>query len=94
MTRKLLLVTGALSGSIAAGVALGPRAWPGRAPDGDAVAIVKLAMAGCAGGYSADARGDCQPDNGYVDSRCQVGFQATPFPNGNGYRCIENPRGC
>ena len=51
------------------------------------------AMIACASGYHADARGNCQPDRGYVDSRCQDGFLATPSPDPNGYRCVPIPRG-
>lgn len=47
----------------------------------------------CASGYYADAMGNCQPTNGYVDSRCQNGFIAQPAFNGNGYRCVPESHG-
>jgi len=47
----------------------------------------------CASGLHPDRAGNCQPDNGAVDSRCQDGFEAVPFPNGNNYRCAPIPEG-
>lgn len=47
----------------------------------------------CASGYHADSRGNCQPDHGYVDSRCPDGFLASPSPDPDGYRCVPVPRG-
>jgi hypothetical protein len=46
----------------------------------------------CASGYYTDAMGNCQPINGYVDSRRPNGFIAGPAPNGNDYRCFSEPR--
>lgn len=51
------------------------------------------ASAACASGYHADATGNCQPNNGSVDSRCQNGFEAIPAMNGNGYRCVRASSG-
>lgn len=47
----------------------------------------------CASGYHAGRHGNCQPDNGPVDSRCPGGFEAAPFTGGNGYHCVPIPEG-
>ncbi len=51
---------------------------------------VIVAINGCAGGFHADAQGNCQPDAGYVDNRCPPGYEASPFPNGNDYHCVPS----
>ncbi len=48
------------------------------------------ASAACAGGYHADASGNCQPNNVSADTRCPAGFDAIPAMNGNGYRCVPS----
>jgi hypothetical protein len=58
-----------------------------------AAAPAHAAALACAGGYHADRQGNCQPDNGYVDSRCQAGFEAAPSPDPVGYRCAPIPEG-
>ena len=45
------------------------------------------ASTACAGGYQPDRRGDCQPINGYIDSRCPGYFVPGPSPYASGYRC-------
>jgi len=92
MNAKTALAVAMLFGSLAAGLIAGS------APGSDTVGAysgdtLELAMAECAGGYHADAHGDCQPDNGIVDSRCGGGFEATPFPSNGGYRCVPIPQG-
>ena len=92
MFGKLILVAAAALGLIAAEIGLQLLAWPSVASDSSVDNLLKLAMISCAGGYHTDADGNCQPDNGYVDSRCQAGFEAAPFPNGNGYWCVPYPK--
>ena len=91
MRVKTALAAAMLFGSLAAGLLAGSR--PGSESLAFAPDTLEVAMAECAGGYHADARGNCQPDNGIVDNRCQAGFEAAPFPNGNNYRCVAIPRG-
>ncbi len=47
----------------------------------------------CAAGYHVDSRGNCQPNDGYVDDRCPAGQETTPWPDPPGYRCVSIPRG-
>ena len=56
-------------------------------------APAQAASLACAGGYHADAAGNCQPDNGYVDNRCPAGFETAPSPDPSGYRCAPIPAG-
>jgi hypothetical protein len=72
---KILLI-----GPIGMFAALGAFAFgsPARATE-------RYSMSGayCAGGYHVDPQGNCQPDNGYVHSRCSPGFEPHAWPNGN-----------
>jgi hypothetical protein len=89
---KLVLAVAMLFGSLAAGLIVGSA--PGTETfDASVDNPLEVAMLECAGGYHADARGDCQPIMGIVDSRCPAGSEATAFPNGNDYRCVPIPTG-
>jgi hypothetical protein len=87
MNAKVALAVAMLVGSLAAGLIAGANSPPSVGYDDAMRDTMDLAMSQCAGGYHPDASGDCQPDNGIVDSRCPAGFEATPFPNGSDYRC-------
>ena len=92
MNIKLVLAVAMLFGSLGAGLIVGSA--PGLDTfDASTGNPLEVAMLDCAGGYHADARGDCQPNNGIVDSRCPTGWEATAFPNGNDYRCVPIPNG-
>ena len=82
---KMLLI-----GSIGMFAALGAVAFgsPARASE-------QYFMSGayCAGGYHVDPHGNCQPDNGYVDSRCPPGLEPHAFPNGNDSWCVPYGEG-
>lgn len=56
---------------------------PARATD-------QYAMSGtnCAAGFHVGPHGNCQPNNGIVDSRCPPGLEPHPFPNGNDNWCV------
>jgi hypothetical protein len=92
MNVRLTLAVAMLFGSLTAGLiaASAPRAG---AVDASMDDTLELAMLECAGGYHTGPHGNCQPDNGIVDSRCQDGFEAAPFPGGDGYRCVPEPQG-
>ena len=92
MNVRLGLAVTMLFGSLAVGFIAGT------APKADTVIAsgydtLQLAMLACASGFHTDDLGDCQPDNGIVDSRCPAGSEAAPFPNGNDYRCEPIPQG-
>jgi hypothetical protein len=92
MNVRLGIAVTMLFGSLAVGLIAGT------APRADTVVAsgydtLELAMLECASGFHTDALGDCQPDNGIIDSRCPTGSQATPFPNGNDYKCEPIPQG-
>jgi hypothetical protein len=92
MNIRVTLAVAMLFGSLAAGLIAGSA--PGADTDAASVSdTLELAMLGCADGYHTGPDGSCQPDTGIVDSRCQDGFEATPFPSGNGYRCVPEPQG-
>jgi hypothetical protein len=92
MNVKMALAVIMLFGSLSAGLIAGsgPRIDPF---DASVDHKLEVAMLECAGGFHTDPLGNCQPDNGIVDSRCPSGFEATPFPNGNDYRCVLEPQG-
>jgi hypothetical protein len=87
MNVGLGLAVTVLFGSLAVGLIAGtaPKADTAVASGYD---TLELAMLECASGFHTDALGDCQPDNGIIDSRCPAGSEAAPFPNGNDYRCL------
>jgi hypothetical protein len=73
MNAKLVLSTALFLGSLGGALAVG---FPAHA-----------APTACASGYQPDKRGDCQPINGYMDSRCPGYFVPGPSPYALGYRC-------
>lgn len=73
MNTKIALFAALVVGSLGGALASGSTA--------------QAAPMGCAGGYQLDNRGDCQPVNGYVDSRCPGYYVPGPSPYGWGYRC-------
>lgn len=79
MNAKIYVAAAVLLGSLAAGSIAG--------------APARAAPLACAGGFHADRQGNCQPDNVYVDNRCQAGFEAAPSPAASGYRCAPIPEG-
>jgi hypothetical protein len=89
---KLIFAVAMLFGSLAAGLIVGSAPGPDTF-DASLDNPLQVAMLECAGGYHTDAGGNCQPNNGIVDSRCPTGWEATPFPNGNDYRCAPIPQG-
>jgi hypothetical protein len=92
MNVRLGLAVTMLFGSLAAGLIAGTASRSG-ALDASADRGLEVAMLKCASGFHTDALGDCQPDNGIVDSRCPAGSEATSFPNGNDYKCVPIPEG-
>jgi hypothetical protein len=92
MNIRLGVAVTMLFGSLAAGLIAGTAPRP-RSLDAFADKGLEVAMLECASGFHTDALGDCQPDNGIVDSRCPAGSEATAFPNGNNYKCVPIPEG-
>jgi hypothetical protein len=92
MNVRLTLAVAMLFGSLGVGLiaASAPEAGSVDASIGD---TLELAMLQCASGYHTGPHGNCQPDNGIVDSRCPGAFEAAPFPSGAGYRCVPEPQG-
>lgn len=82
------MLFGSLAGGVIAGSAPGPDTFDAFADD-----ALEVAMARCAGGYHTDAFGNCETDDGIVDSRCPAGLEASPFPSNGGYRCVPIPQG-
>ena len=80
----------ALFSSIAGAVVVGSPTWAA----GDR-AFTALMSSACAGGYHADARGNCQPNNPQPNLQPSPdGYLATPFPSwGNSYKCVPIPVG-
>jgi hypothetical protein len=93
MDAKLMLALTMLVGSLVGGLIASTHTRPEDDFDVGAGAPMELAMLTCAGGFHTDSRGNCQPDNGIVDSRCQDGFETHPAPNGAGYICVPIPQG-
>jgi hypothetical protein len=79
-SKSAFALAATLAASLAGVIALGS---PARATEQYA-----MSRAYCAGGYHVGAHGNCQPDNGYVDSRCPPGFEPHSWPNGNNNWCM------
>lgn len=92
MNARLALAATMLIGSLIGGVVAASHA-----PPDDLIASaaqpVQVSMLECAAGYHSDRFGNCEPDNGIVDSRCGTGLEAAPSPSASGYRCIPIPEG-
>ncbi len=93
MSPRLALAVTMLFGSLAAGLIAGSGVGRGDDFVAEKSDAIQVAMSSCAGGYHQDSRGNCEPDYGIVDSRCQAGYEAAPFPNGNSYHCVPVPEG-
>jgi len=93
MNARIVLAATMLMGSFVGGIVAASRPEPTAEPLVSVGGPIQVSMLECAGGYHTDRFGDCQPDNGIVDSRCPNGFEAAPSPSANGYRCIPEPQG-
>lgn len=81
MTNRTTLAAASFAVAIAGAFACGS---PARAAE-------TLAMASCASGYHSDIFGNCEPNTQTrEESLCQRGFYYQSFPNGNGYRCMQD----
>jgi hypothetical protein len=81
LTNKTTLAAAGFALAVAGALMSGSRA---RAAAG-------MPMSFCANGYYPDGNGQCRPGGqANYNGPCQPGFHYQVFPNGNGYRCMQN----